>query len=323
MPVQSKLFKFIFQPSGNLEISRGLRAIVAFAIPLAIGEFTSYRGVGNGIGLAALYFILGDVGGFYRTRAKVLIVTIIACALSLFLATLLPETWWLKVLFTFGWMFAAGYAAVYGNSGVMAGIVTGLFFLYAIELPSGDWFLGWQRVGICLMGGVWAMILCLAMWPLKPNQALRESVARCYQVLADNIRDYRHNPNQQEVDGVELERGVQLRQTLETARNTLTLTRRGILGGSSIGELMVVLIQNVDGLITAVDSLIEFLEIHYHLPQFTTVKILVDNALEQISLAARNTAKLILNKPATVDLGSLKRIFQALVQQKTTPTASY
>ena len=316
MPVQSKLFKFIFQPSGNLEISRGLRAIVAFAIPLAIGEFTSYRVVGNGIGLAALYFILGDVGGYYLTRAKVLIVTIIACALSLFLATLLPETWWLKVLFTFGWMFAAGYAAVYGNSGVMAGIVTGLFFLYAIELPSGDWFLGWQRVGICLMGGVWAMILCLAMWPLKPDQALRESVARCYQVLADNIRDYRHNPNQQEVHGVELERGVQLRQTLETARNTLTLTRRGILGGSSIGELMVVLIQNVDGLITTVDSLIEFLEIHDHLPQFTTVRILVDNALEQISLAARNAAKLILNKPATVDLGSLKRIFQAIIQQK-------
>ena len=181
---------------------------------------------------------------------------------------------------------------------------------------GGDWFLGWQRVGICLMGGVWAMILCLAMWPLKPERALRESVARCYQVLADNIRDYRHNPNQQEVHGVELERGGQLRQTLETARNTLTLSRRGILGGSSIGELMVVLIQNVDGLITAVDSLIEFLEIHYHLPQFTTVRILVDNALEQISLAARNAAKLILNKPATVDLGSLKRIFQAIVQQK-------
>ncbi len=316
MPVQSKLFKFIFQPGGDLEISRGLRTLLAFGIPLAIGELTSHRAVGNGIGLTALYFILADVGGSYSTRAKALIATIIACTLSLFLATLLPEIWWLKILFTFGWMFAAGYVAVYGNSGVMVGIVTGLFFLFALVLPSGDWFLAWQRVRLSLMGGVWAMILCLAMWPLKPDLMLRESVARCYQALAGYIRDYRHNPNQQEVDSAQLQGGVQLRQTLETARNTLTLTRRGILGGSSIGELMVVLIQNVDCLITSVDSLIEFLEVHDRLPQFTTVKILVDNALEQISLAARNTAKLILNKPATVDLGSLKRIFQALVQQK-------
>ena len=309
-------FKFIFQISGELEISRGLRTLLAFGIPLAIGELTSHPAVGKGIGLTALYFILADVGGSYPTRAKSLIATIIACALSLFVATLLPQTWWLKVLFTFVWMFAVGYVSVYGHPGVMAGIVTGLFFLYEIELPSGDWFLGWQRVGVCLMGGVWAMILCLAIWPLKPELPLRESIARCYQAIARYIRDYRHNSNQQEVDSAQLQRGVQLRQTLQTARKTLTLTRRGRLGGSSIGELMVVLIQNLDRLITSVDSLIDFLEVHYHLPQFTTVRILVDHALQQISLAARNTAKLILNKSATVDLGSLKRIFQALVQQK-------
>ena len=213
-------------------------------------------------------------------------------------------------------MFAAGYVGVYGAPGVIAGIVTGLFFLYAIELPNGDWLLGWQRVGISLIGGVWAMIVCLAMWPLEPAFPLRESVARCYQAFARYIRDERHNSHQQALDGGQLKQGVQLRETLQTARHTLTLTRRGILGNSSIGELMVVLIQNVDRLIILVDSLIEFLEIHYHLPQLITVRILVDNALEQISLAARNTAKLILNKPATVELGSLKRIFHALVQQK-------
>ena len=97
MPAKPKLFKFIFQSSGDLEISRGLRALVAFAIPLVIGELTSHGAVGNAIGLSALYFILGDVGGFYPTRALTLIGTIITCAISLFLATLLPETWWLKV----------------------------------------------------------------------------------------------------------------------------------------------------------------------------------------------------------------------------------
>ncbi len=126
------------------------------------------------------------------------------------------------------------------------------------------------------------MIVCLAMWPLEPAFPLPESVARFYQALARYIRDERHNSHQQELDSAQLKQGVQLRPTLQTARHTLTLTRRGILGNSSIGELMVVLIQNVDRLIILVDSLIEFLEIHAHWPQLITVRILVDNALEQI-----------------------------------------
>ena len=316
MAAQPNLFKFIFQISGELEISRGLRTLLAFGIPVIIGQLTSHPAQGTLIGLAALHFILADAGGSYRTRAKGLIATIIACALSLFVVTLLPEHSWLQIFFTFVWMFAVGYVSVYGNLGVMAGIVTGLFFLFALDLPSGDWFLGWQRVGLSLMAGVWAMTLCLAMWPLKPDLALRESIARCYLASARYIRNYRHNSTQQAVDSAQLKRAVQLRQTLPTARQTLTLTRRGRLGDSSVGELMVVLIQNADRLMTSVESLIEFLEVHERLPQFMTVRILIDNALQQISLAARNIAKLILNKPARVELGSLRRIFQALVQQK-------
>jgi len=305
----SNVFKF-FQPGGNLEIARGLRTIFAFAVPLVIGKFTPIPDLGFYVGLAGIFFVLGDVGGLYKTRAITLLATILGCSLSLFIGSLVADVLWLKVLVTGLWLFGAGYATVYGHPGTTMGIITGLFFLFGIELPAGDWWDGVLRVSICFLGGGWAMFLCLVMWPFLPFQPLRKAVAGCYQAIALYIEDCRTHPT------AELERMLKLKEALQNARDALTFQRMGRMGGSPMGELLIVLIEDADRLIASVVSLMELVEFYHDSPQLLTVRILIDDALSQIAIVTKNLGKLILNKPALVDLGSLQLIAKAIAQQQ-------
>lgn len=310
-PSQTRTWKSLIQPGGRLEISRGLRAIAAFAVPLIAGKIFAGLEVGNYIGLAALYFVLGDVGGLYHTRVRTLIATILACIFSLFIGTLIPNLLWVEVLLTFIWLFGVGYISVYGHPGVMTGIIAGLFFLFALNLPSGDIELGIQRALIGFTGGIWAIILCLGMWPIKPYQPLRKSVARCYQAIAKYIESFGDYSNIQSG----LEQAVHLKKSLQTAREALIINRIGRLGGSPLADGFVILIQDADRLSTSVVTLTEYI-IHHNFPQFITVRLLINDALEELSTITQNIAKLILSKSATIDLGNLRRITQALAQQK-------
>ncbi len=310
-PSKTQTFKSLIKPSGQLEIYRGLRSLAAFAVPLVIGNLTPNVDVGNYIGLAALYFVLGDVGGLYQTRVKTLVAIILACTLSLFIGTLIPSIAWIEVVWALIWLFGVGYISIYGHPGVMTGIISGLFFLFALNLPDGDFLVGIQRVLIALVGGLWAMVLCLGIWPIKPYQPLRKSVALCYQAIAEYIQSFSPQPNFQS----RLEQAVHLNTTLQKAREALIINRIGRLGRSPIGDGVVLLIQDADRLSTAVITLSEYV-VHHNFPQFITVSILINDALNELSNITQNIAKIIVNKPATIDLGNLERLTQAIAQQK-------
>ncbi|MBR8827463.1 MAG: FUSC family protein [Gomphosphaeria aponina SAG 52.96 = DSM 107014] len=305
-----RILGFLFERGGKLEIARGLQTVFAFAVPLMIGKLTSFPEIGSYVGLAAIFFVLGDVGGLYKTRALTTLATIVGCSVSLFISTFLGSILWLKVLITGLWLFGAGYATVYGHPGTMMGMITGLFFLFGIELPGGDWLVGLQRVLICLVGGGWGMFLCLVMWPLRPFQPLRSAVAGCYQAIAQYIQGCC-------ADSIaELEGVVTLKQALQSARDALSVHRMGRMGGSPLGEILIVLIEDADRLITSVVSLRELVEVYRDSPQFLTVSILIDDAEAKIALVAQNLAQVILGKLTVVDLGSLELIAKAIAQQK-------
>ncbi|MEH1914386.1 FUSC family protein [Nostoc sp.] len=76
------------------------------------------------------------------------------------------------------------------------------------------------------------------------------------------------------------------------------------------------LIQDGDRLLGLVVALTELLETHFQQQQYYTVQQLVDDALEQISVILQAIAKVISRKPASIDLGNLKRISEALKEQE-------
>lgn len=304
-------FSFLFKPSGNLKLARAFRLTIGLSVALAVGKLTGHSDLGFYVGLDSLFFLLSDTGGFYSTRAISLLFTVFVSTLFVALATLVSHILLLKLLFSFVSLFFVGYISLYGHPGVLSGMVIGLLTLFTLNLPPGNWEIVHERVITCLIAGGWTMVLCLGIWPLNPYLPLKKSISQCYQAIATYIHQSQNQSESQELKGV-----TKLRETLYNARQAWTLDRKLRLGNTGLGESAIILIQDADNLITSIVTVTELVQLHQHDPQFVTVRILVNDALEKIELFCLNLVKLLWNKSVTVDTNYLQSIVIAIAQQK-------
>lgn len=310
------LFNFLLQFDKTFEAYRGIRTGIALAVPLVIGRLMGYPDTGFYIGLTGVFFILGAVGGPYTMRAKTAIATLIGGTLAIGLGTLVSNIIWLKLVVTFLWMFAVGYAAVYGHPGIMTGIVTGILFLFTIHTPPGDLTVAGERMLIGCLGGIWAIALWLIFWPLQPYLPLKKAISNCYGAIADYMQLFLNNTPNAATPIQELEKITAWRETLQIAKDALVLNRRGRWGSSPIGQAIVILIQHIEQLMTSISTLVKLAKFDQDNPQQMTVGILVDHGIEQIIINLRNLARLTINQPATIDCQRLQRIAKSLEQQQ-------
>ncbi|MDB9426804.1 FUSC family membrane protein [Microcystis aeruginosa CS-564/01] len=305
-------FGFLLRPSGDIEIERGIRTLLAITVPIIIGDILDRSEVGLMVGLAAQTSILADVGGLYCLRAKTLVATTIGMALALIIGTLASAWLGLTVVIVFCGLFLAGYLTVYGENGALAGVVISLLLLFAVSLPSGDMVVALQRAGIAVLGGGWTIFLALFIWPFRPNQPLRQVTAENFQGIATYLRSL---PLHSRSNAHEEPYFDQIRQLLLRSRKTVTLTRRGRWGKNELRELLIVLIEDSDRINTSLIALRELLHLH-PLPQLTTVGILLEDILVQVAEISEDIAGLILGRNKKSDCERLQLLLKAIEQQK-------
>ncbi|TRU33373.1 MAG: FUSC family protein [Microcystis aeruginosa Ma_MB_F_20061100_S20] len=305
-------FGFLLRPSGDIEIERGIRTLLAITVPIIIGDILDRSEVGLMVGLAAQTLILADVGGLYCLRAKTLVATTIGMALALIIGTLASAWLGLTVVIVFCGLFLAGYLTVYGENGALAGVVISLLLLLAVSLPSGDMVVALQRAGIAVLGGGWTIFLALFIWPFRPNQPLRQVTAENFQGIATYLRSL---PLHSRSNAHEEPYFDQIRQLLLRSRKTVTLTRRGRWGKNELRELLIVLIEDSDRINTSLIALRELLHLH-PLPQLTTVGILLEDILVQVAEISEDIAGLILGRNKQPDCERLQLLLKAIEQQK-------
>ncbi|CCI22399.1 FUSC family protein [Microcystis aeruginosa] len=305
-------FGFLLRPSGDIEIERGIRTLLAITVPIIIGDILDRSEVGLMVGLAAQTLILADVGGLYCLRAKTLVATTIGMALALIIGTLASAWLGLTVVIVFCGLFLAGYLTVYGENGALAGVVISLLLLFAVSLPSGDMIVALQRAGIAVLGGGWTIFLALFIWPFRPNQPLRQVTAENFQGIATYLRSL---PLHSRSNAHEEPYFDQIRQLLLRSRKTVTLTRRGRWGKNELRELLIVLIEDSDRINTSLIALRELLHLH-PLPQLTTVGILLEDILVQVAEISEDIAWLILGRNKQPDCERLQLLLKAIEQQK-------
>ncbi len=153
------------------------------------------------------------------------------------------------------------------------------------------------------------MLLSLVMWPLKPYDLLRIAVAECFNALANYLQTFAG-------EAATTENILDVRKALETARMTLGTARIGQSAQSWMGEQLLVLIQDGDRLLGSVIALTELLETYSHQQQYRSVQYLIDDTLTQMSIVFRSIAKVISGKSASIDLGNLSRIYEALKERQ-------
>jgi uncharacterized membrane protein YccC len=246
----------------RLQWTRGLRAGVAVAAAMIV-----CRMLGKPMGWAALggfEAILVDNGGPYRSRLQT-IATLLAggaaaCVVGAVANTPLALACGVTAAFCFAVTFARVIAQPIASTSV---IVLVLYFAgYGGSTHTLRGALG--NALAFVLGGAWAALLSLGLWPLDPFRPARRAVAECYGVLANFAAGVQRTaPRSAERAKTRLRtHDLQrtMRQKMEAARGALETTAARTTARTVRARSLTVLLETADILFTETIRWAELLE---------------------------------------------------------------
>ena len=239
----------------------GFRAGIASVVPLLADKAFGIGG-GTWMSLAGLNGALIDRGGPYRARAIVLSAAALVSALAVLIATLLAGHPVWAVPATFAVATLCGLMRVWPDVGPAFGVTTLITYVIALAIPAPTPVAALMRAGYIAIGGLWAMLIAIVLWPLRPYRPVRLSVAACYLAIADYLDDAigASGPRAPSDPWVFKSHLVLVREALETARTALATTRRGRAAETRRGERLLILHELADQLYAHVIALAEIVE---------------------------------------------------------------
>jgi uncharacterized membrane protein YccC len=164
----------------------GARMATIVVVPLAVGLATNHLSYGLIATLGALNVGITDPGGADRLRARALVGATIAEALTLALGTLVGPHAALAIPVMFLVAFAAGMAGAFGEVVGNVAFFSAVMFILGIGM-AGDIHDALDRLWLVGLGGAWAMVLCLALWPVRPLRPAQLAVGAAYRSIAQYL----------------------------------------------------------------------------------------------------------------------------------------
>lgn len=238
----------------------GLRAALATFVPLFASQVLRLGG-GTWMSLAGFSGALADRGGSYDARAAAIASLTAFGALAVLLGAIGTAQIVIAVALTFVVAVVCSLGRAWGNTGASVGGSVLNMFVISLAYPAAGIGEALGRAGWTIVGGAWAALLSLVLWPVRPYRPARLAIAACFRALADHVA--------QVVDALEsparsddtLPAGsVVVRTALENARATLATIRRGRPGESGRGERLLVLRETADRIFGSVIALVETIE---------------------------------------------------------------
>ncbi|NUQ21268.1 MAG: FUSC family protein [Gemmatimonadaceae bacterium] len=270
----------------------GLRAAVATMVPVIAGAALP-GGAATWMSLAGFNGALNDRGGSYRTRALTMSLVTVIGAVGLGLGGLAHGHLPAEIALTFAVAVLCGIARVWGAAGAGVGGAVLSSFLISLAIPPGGLHDAAQRVIFALVGGAWAMLLSLVVWPLRPYRPVRVAVASCYRAVAAYADDLAARAGGGgSHDAWDLRTAtVGVRSAIEEARAVLASTRLGRPGESERGERLLVLHETAEQTFVHLLALAETMESVD--ARDAALDVVLAATLGDVALAARRTAEAI------------------------------
>ena len=235
-----------FEPASPA-IGAGLRAATATIVPLLLGYFLKVPAM-DWASVAGFTAALVDPGGAYHRRAVAMGTFTLVGAGSGLAAALAGQHPWLAVALVFLWAAGGTLASVYGSTGASVGPSAAIVFIASLAAPA-DLHGAIERSAFLAAGGLWAMVLALVLWPLRPYRPARRAIARVYRALADYADRVGTEPaGRSRAARLALAKHdhARIRESIEEARGALLAVRRGRRGESGRGERLLALLEGAE-----------------------------------------------------------------------------
>lgn len=240
----------------------GLRTATAMMVPLAVAWALRRPDLASA-GLGGWLAMLADPGGTYPVRARTMVAFTLAGAIATIAGTVAGQSPWTAVPALFACVLICSLVRVRGDSAAVSGVLTMIMFCIAEGSP-GSVRQGLIRAELFAAGGLFAVLLAVAVWPFRPYRPVREAVAACWSALGDlsaaiaRVAAVRDSPAWDAL--VPLRRRG--REALEVARLALGIARAGRSGETRRGLQLLVLYEISELLLGDLAALLEALRSH-------------------------------------------------------------
>ena len=224
----------------------GGRAALATVVPLVVALRLGITG-GTWMSLAGFSGTLADKGGAYGTRAAAIASLTIFGAVAVLVGAGASHRLPIAVALTFAVALVCSLGRAWGNVGATVGGSVLNMFVISLAYPAVSFADALGRVGYTILGGTWAALVALVLWPVRPYRPARLALAECFRRLADYVSQVVESLESARVGDDALPAGsLAVRAALENARATLATIRRGRPGESGRGERLLVLSETID-----------------------------------------------------------------------------
>ncbi len=237
----------------------GLRTATALAVPLAVAWATR-RPELVWAGLGGWLAMLADPGGTYPVRARAMGVFTLAGTIATLAGGIAGQSPWTAVPALFVCALICSLVRVRGDTAAVSGVLTLIMFCIAEGSPATA-RVGLARAELFVIGGLFALVLAVAVWPFRPYHPVREAVAGCWSAIGDLSAAIGRLANPSGPAAwdslVPLLRGA--REALEEARLALGVARAGRQGETQRGLQLLVLYEIAELLLGDLAALFEAL----------------------------------------------------------------
>ena len=311
-----------FQPlPGKPDIIYGLRTLLAVSGPVAVGFIAGHPAASAIAVMGAMFVGMVDAGGAYRQKATVMLSATIGVTLALLMANLVSSTLWLAIPATFLVMFAAGLAGLFGTSAATVSLVTSIMFIVSLAKFASfpDFSTVLLQCALCLAGALWAMVLSLGLWILRPYTPAIEAASSCYATLSQFVRMASEIPltleERQKWGEQFLQAQDRVLQNLTSARSVWSAVWTGRESADLRGNQLLVLIEDSNQITNSIVALVELLAIASSRPLVQQLYREIQQVLETSATALQILSDALAKGKNVVRLGDLDRAIEALEYQ--------
>ena len=251
------LFRSLVQLApGQPAYGLGVRMAIVITVPMIVGAAVHEIGPATMVSIGTLNSGMADAGGARISRWHAFGAATVLLSLAMGLGTVAARPIGLAVALTFVVMASCAFANVFGNVASNVGFVTSVVFIMGVGL-GGDGSVALERMWLIAVGGAFATIVTLVLWPVRPYGAASASLSGCYRSIAEVIRSLLGGPTGYSGgDPPDVTRAAETaRDQIDAAQSVVTLTRAGRHGASTVSTRLLNLLVRATSLLSTAEGM--------------------------------------------------------------------